>query len=226
MHRERNMSNMNEQTKAKLKDIFEWIYCIIIAVALALLIRYYVGTPTIVKQSSMYPTFKQNERLILNRIYRTKNTVPQRGEVITFESPSLSYVDPNEADLNNPTAKYENEPDGWFNKFVYNVLEIGKTSYIKRVIALPGEHLEIKDGKVYINGEKLEEDYLAENVTTDSTGGAFTDIIVPEGTVFAMGDNRDHSSDSRRFGCIPFEKIESKVWLRFWPLNQVGIIKN
>ena len=62
---------MNEETKAKMKDIFEWIYCIIIAVVLALLIRYYVGTPTIVKQSSMYPTFKQNERLILNRIYRT-----------------------------------------------------------------------------------------------------------------------------------------------------------
>ena len=79
---------------------------------------------------------------------------------------------------------------------------------------------------VYINGEELKEDYLAENVTTDSTEGAFIDIIVPEGTVFVMGDNRDHSSDSRRFGCIPYEKIESKVWLRFWPLNQFGIIKN
>ena len=141
---------MNE----KLKDILEWGYCIIIALVLALLFRYFIATPTIVKQSSMYPTFKQNERLILNRIYRTKKTVPQRGEVITFESPSLSYVDPDEADLNNPTAKYENELEGWFSKFVYNVLEIGKTSYIKRVIALPGEHLEIKDGKVYINGEE------------------------------------------------------------------------
>ena len=217
---------MKEETKAKLKDIFEWVYCIIIAVVLALLIRYYVGTPTIVKQSSMYPTFKQNERLILNRIYRTKHTVPQRGEIITFESPSLSYVDPEEADLNNPTAKYESETKGWFSNFIYNVLEINKISYIKRVIALPGEHLEIKDGKVYINEEELKEDYLSENVITDSTDGAFIDIIVPEGTVFVMGDNRDHSSDSRRFGCIPYEKIESKVWLRFWPLNKFGIIKN
>ena len=55
---------MSEETKAKLKDIFEWAYCIIIAVVLALLIRYYVGTPTIVKQSSMYPTFKQNDKQI------------------------------------------------------------------------------------------------------------------------------------------------------------------
>lgn len=217
---------MNEETKAKMKDIFEWIYCIIIAVVLALLIRYYVGTPTIVKQSSMYPTFKQNERLILNRIYRTKKTVPQRGEVITFESPSLSYVDPSNADLNNTTAEYENEHNGWFSKFVYNVLEIGKTSYIKRVIGLPGEHVQIKDGKVYINGEELEENYLSENVVTESTDGAFTDLVVPEGTVFVMGDNRGASSDSRRFGCIPYDKIESKVCLRFWPLNRFGVIKN
>lgn len=217
---------MNEETKAKMKDIFEWIYCIVIAVVLALLIRYYVGTPTIVKQSSMYPTFKQNERLILNRIYRTKKTVPQRGEVITFESPSLSYVDPSNADLNNPTAEYENEHNGWFSKFVYNVLEIGKTSYIKRVIGLPGEHVQIKDGKVYINGEELEENYLSENVVTESTDGAFTDLVVPEGTVFVMGDNRGASSDSRRFGCIPYDKIESKVCLRFWPLNRFGVIKN
>lgn len=217
---------MNEETKAKMKDIFEWIYCIVIAVVLALLIRYYVGTPTIVKQSSMYPTFKQNERLILNRIYRTKKTVPQRGEVITFESPSLSYVDPSNADLNNPTAEYENEHNGWFSKFVYNVLEIGKTSYIKRVIGLPGEHVQIKDGKVYINGEELEENYLSENVVTESTDGAFTDLVVPEGTVFVMGDNRGASSDSRRFGCIPYDKIESKVCLRFWPLSRFGVIKN
>lgn len=217
---------MNEETKAKMKDIFEWIYCIVIAVVLALLIRYYVGTPTIVKQSSMYPTFKQNERLILNRIYRTKKTVPQRGEVITFESPSLSYVDPSNADLNNPTAEYENEHNGWFSKFVYNVLEIGKTSYIKRVIGLPGEHVQIKDGKVYINGKELEENYLSENVVTESTDGAFTDLVVPEGTVFVMGDNRGASSDSRRFGCIPYDKIESKVCLRFWPLNRFGVIKN
>ena len=217
---------MEEETKAKLKDIFEWIYCIIIAVVIALLIRYYLGTPTIVKQTSMYPTFKQNERLLLNRIYRTKHATPKRGEVITFESPSVSYVDPEKANLNNPVATYDKKLDGWFSKFVYNVLEINKVSYIKRVIALPGEHLEIKDGKVYINGEELKESYLAEGLITNATDGAFYDIIVPEGTVFVMGDNRDHSSDSRRFGCIPYEKIESKVWLRFWPLNQWGVVED
>ena len=127
-----------------------------------------------------------------------------------------------EADIDNPVAKYENEPDGLFSKFVYYVLETNKTSYIKRVIGLPGEHVEIKDGKVYINGEELDEPYLQEDVVTESLDGAFTDIIVPEGTVFLMGDNRPQSTDCRRFGCIPLEKIESKVWIRFWPLNLFG----
>ena len=86
--------------------------------------------------------------------------------------------------------------------------------------------MQIKDGKVYINGEELEENYLSENVVTESTDGAFTDLVVPEGTVFVMGDNRGASSDSRRFGCIPYDKIESKVCLRFWPLSRFGVIKN
>ena len=216
---------MSEVDKDKVKDILEWIYCIIIAVVLALLVRYFIGTPTIVKQPSMYPTLKQDQRLILNRWYRTVKATPQRGEIITFEAPSKSFMSQDEADLDNPVAVYENEPTGIFSKFKYYVLEIGKTSYIKRIIGLPGEKVKIENGKVYINGEELEEPYLQEGVETESTGGVFTEITVPEGYVFAMGDNRSKSSDCRRFGCIPIEKIESKVLIRFWPLNQFGKVE-
>ena len=216
---------MSEETKAKLKDIIEWIYCIIIAVVLALLIRYYVGTPTIVKQSSMYPTFKQNDRLVLNRIYRTVKTTPSRGEIITFEAPTIHDATNKDNNSTNYTAKYTTKNRSWFENFMYNVLEIGKISYIKRVIALPGEHLEIKNGKVYINGNELKEEYLADTVKTESMDGAFYDLVVPEGTVFVMGDNRSGSSDSRIFGCIPYSKIEGKVVFRFWPLNKIQTIK-
>lgn len=216
---------MPEIDKNKIKDILEWVYCIIIAVILALLVRYYIGTPTIVKQPSMYPTLKQDQRLILNRWYRTVKATPERGDIITFEAPSKSFISLDEADLDYPVAVYENEPKGIFSKFKYYVLEIGKTSYIKRVIGLPGEQVRIENGKVYINGEELEEPYLQEGVETESTGGVFTDFTVPEGYVFAMGDNRMQSSDCRRFGCIPIEKIESKVLIRFWPLNQFGKVE-
>lgn len=207
-----------------VKEILEWIYCIVIALVLAMLFRYFIGTPTIVKQVSMKPTLIENERLWLNRWGRTTKTLPKRGEIITFEEPAKINFTASEIDLDNPVAKYE-EKTG-MQWFINNFLEIGKRSYIKRVIATPGEHVQIKDGKVYINGEELEENYLSENVVTESTDGAFTDLVVPEGTVFVMGDNRGASSDSRRFGCIPYDKIESKVCLRFWPLNRFGVIKN
>lgn len=213
---------MNEKTK----NILEWIICIVIAVVLALLIKYFIGTPTIVQMESMYPTLKQNERLILNRLSRTMKNIPERGDIITFEQPSDIYISPEEADINNPIAVYNNKPTNLLSKFTYYVLEWGKTSYIKRVIGLPGEHVQIANGKVYINGKELDEsEYLNDNVYTDAYGGVFTDIIVPEGYVFLMGDNRTKSSDCRRFGCIPIEKIEGKVAIRFWPINNFGTVK-
>ena len=213
---------MNEEKKSKLKNIFEWVYCIIIAVILALFVRYYIGTPTLVKQTSMVPTFQPYNRLILNRLYRTFKTEPKRGEIITFEAPSVAS-EGEEVNLDNPVAVYNNEPQGVFSKFIYYVIELNKTSYIKRVIALPGEHIQIKDGKVYINGEELQEDYIPSDVITDAgRGGKYIDLTVPEGSVFVMGDNRGNSGDSRMFGCIPYEKIEGKVVFRFWPLSEFG----
>ena len=206
-----------------MKEILEWVYCIIIALVLAMLFRYFIGTPTIVKQVSMYPTLVQDQRLWLNRWDRTTKTLPERGEIITFEEPAKTSYTASEIDMTNPVAKYEKRTGiEWFFK---NFLEIGKRSYIKRVIALPGEHVEIKDGGVYINGEKLQEDYLQDGIVTDVTGVGFSDFTVPENCVFAMGDNRNHSTDCRSFGCIPLEKIESTVAIRIWPLSKWGEVK-
>jgi signal peptidase I len=204
-----------------VKEILEWIYCILIALVLAMVFRYFIGTPTIVKQVSMYPTLVQDQRLWLNRWGRTTKTLPERGKIITFEEPNkIKYTNQSEIDLENPVAQYE-EKNG-FQWFVNNFLEVGKRSYIKRVIALPGEHVQIKDGKVYINDEELEEPYLQEGIVTDVTGVGFNDFVVPENCVFAMGDNRNNSTDCRAFGCIPLEKIESTVAIRIWPLNMWG----
>ena len=73
---------------AKVKDIIEWIYCIVIAVVLALLFRYFIGTPTIVQQVSMKPTLIEDQRLWLNRWGRTTKKMPKRYDIITFEAPS------------------------------------------------------------------------------------------------------------------------------------------
>lgn len=205
----------------KIKNILEWVGCIIIAIVLALLFRYFIGSPTIVKQVSMKPTLEQNERLWLNRWGRTIHALPSRGDIITFEEPSKITYSESEIDLKNPVAQFK-ERSGW-DWFVNVFLEMGdKRSYIKRVIALPGEHVEIKDGKVYIDGKVYKEDYLPAGIVTDVVGVGFTDFIVPENCVFAMGDNRNHSTDCRAFGCVPLEKIESTVSFRFWPFNKFG----
>lgn len=208
------------------KEIIEWGICIIVAVVIGILIKYFIGTPTLVKSISMENTLIENQRLILNRIStRIVKETPKRGDIVTFEAPSKGQISYIEADFSHPIAKYERKFSSSLAKFCYYVLEIRKESYIKRVIALPGEHVQIKDGKVYINGEELQEDYLQEGTITDSHGGVFTDFIVPQNCIFAMGDNRQNSADCRMFGCIPLEKIESKVWIRFWPLNLFGNVK-
>ena len=211
--------------KSTLREIMEWLICIIIAVALALVVRYYIGTPTIVQQKSMDPTLKPNDRLWLNRWGRTTKQLPERGDIITFEAPSVIRVE--KIDYDNPVAIYNYEPQGLLEKFSYYVLESGKKSYIKRVIGLPGEYIEIKNGSVYIDGEKLEEDYLPDGMVTDMVQGSrdesfFTNFTVPENCVFAMGDNRTGSTDCRSFGCIPLEKIEGTVLFRFWPFEKFG----
>lgn len=210
---------MDDEKKLKIKEIMEWIYCIVIAVVLALIVRYFIGTPTIVQQSSMYPTLKEGQRLILNRTIRITHAIPERGDIVTFEAPSTRYL--SAAQVNKPIAEYNYNINNIFSKFRYYVLELGKDSYIKRVIGLPGEHIKIENGKVYINGEELKEDYLQSTVVTEPTG-AFSDLVVPEGCIFVMGDNRSGSDDSRKFGCVPLEKLESIVWIRFWPFNLFG----
>ena len=210
-----------------LREIIEWLICIIIAVALALIVRYYIGTPTVVQQTSMKPTLMPNDRLWLNRWGRTTKKMPERGDIITFEAPSV--LRPTIIDEDNPVAIYNYKPKNSLEKFRYYVLEDDslKKSYIKRVIALPGEYLEIKEGSVFINGEKLQEDYLQAGVVTDMAQANNEEVFaitIPENCVFAMGDNRTGSTDCRSFGCVPLDKIESKVWIRIWPINKIGNI--
>jgi len=214
---------VSEETKNRLKDIGEWVVCILIALIIAILFRFFIGTPTIVQQPSMYPTLQENQRLWLNRWSRTIKKMPEKGDIITFEAPSTTILS-NEEISESAIARYENEPTNLWNKFTFNVLEIGKISYIKRVIGVPGDHIVIKDGNVYVNDVLFQESYLQPGVITTNGKGNCIDVVVPENSVFVMGDNRSQSTDSRCFGCIPLEKIESKVWIRIWPLNLFGKI--
>ncbi|GIV77479.1 MAG: signal peptidase I [Litorilinea sp.] len=95
--------------------------------------------------------------------------------------------------------------------------------YIKRVIALPGDTLEIRDQTIYINGKVLNEPYAQNRL---SPGTVYGPVVIEPDHLFVMGDNRPNSSDSRRFGQLSEDLIVGQAWLRVWPLNQFGLIQH
>ena len=103
------------------------------------------------------------------------------------------------------------------------------TPFIKRVIGLPGDTVEVKDdGLVYVNGVAIEEPYTyknAEGVAEPTEVGDQTRWVVPEGELFVMGDHRQRSADSRVFGTIPIGNVIGRAFLRYWPISTFGIIQ-
>ena len=215
--------NMEENSKSK--EIFEWIVCILIALIIVVLIKAFVGFPTVVSGASMDSTLKDKQRLWVSRIGIEIHKYPKRGDIITFEAPSTTYVTKASYNSDDVTAEYKNDSKGIGEKIKSSIDIFGETSFIKRVIGLPGDHVEIKNKSVYLNGQALQEKYLDAGTVTDSAEGFFLDVVVPDGYVYVLGDNREVSGDSRRFGCIPIDKIEGKAVFRFWPLNKLGKVK-
>lgn len=199
-----------------VKEVVEWVVCFLVAYVIYVCINYFIGTIAGIRQTSMFPTAKEGERVIVGRRILYNHEV-KRGQIVTISAPDDMAKDPEDI-----VATYIDRQG--FDWFVYNVLEIGKKSYIKRVIAVGGDSLKItEDGTVILNGEVLDEPYLPKKTTTPITGNYY-DIQVPEGYIFVMGDNRAASRDSREFGVIPLSKVEGIVHIRIWPLNKIGEI--
>ena len=103
---------------------------------------------------------------------------------------------------------------------VLRLPERGPELLIKRVIGLPGETIEVRDGHVSIDGSVLTEPYLSR-----STNGTYGPLVVPEGHVFVMGDNRGASNDSRIFGSVPQERVVGRAWVSYWPIELLGLVR-
>lgn len=208
------------------KEIIEWVFCFVIAYVIYLLLNYFIGTVSGVKQISMKPTANEGEKLLIQRTVLSKQDI-ERGDIITFIAPS-QYINKTELEpdiaLKDEEATANYDEHSGLESFVFNFAGIGKKSYIKRVIGIAGDHIIINEnGSVTRNGVLVDEPYLKDGIT--SRNGAYINIIVPEGTIFAMGDNRLQSLDSRSFGCIPISQVDGYVISRIWPLNKMGELK-
>ena len=150
--------------------------------------------PTVVKQRSMEPNFYTNDYLFVSR-----------------QAYKLLGGEPERGDV--VVFRSDLTTEDGHSKLL-----------IKRVIGLPGETVEIHDGKVYINGEIIDDSYTMDQFTN----GALDGLVVPEDSVFCMGDNRTVSVDSRsdKVGCVPYDAIVGKVVFRLLPIKEIGVIGN
>lgn len=102
---------------------------------------------------------------------------------------------------------------------IFSMPQQGEELLIKRIIGLPGETVEIRDGKVYIDGTLLHEPYL-----NQETRGGLEPMVVPPLHVFVLGDNRSFSNDSRAFDAVPIENILGRAWFSYWPPKDLGLL--
>ncbi len=183
------------------KEIIEWIKAIIFALVIVGVLNVFITT-TMVYSTSMYPTLIEKDLLILK-----KTNDIERGDIVSFVSDLK--INQNDIDALNIIQKLKSKVGD-------------KKSLIKRVIGLPGDSLLINDGKVYINGELYNEDYL----NSITTGNVKIDKI-PENKYFLMGDNRRVSLDSRSdlVGLVDKETIIGDVLVRIFPLNRIGVVE-
>ena len=201
-----------EQEKTILAEVLDWTYCIALAIVITLLIKNLVFSTTIVRKESMVPTLQDGNILVVNRLAQVTKQPLERGDIVVIEAPLGVKSGTN-------FAYYK---DDSFMEKVGKLFK--KTLYIKRVICLPGEHLVIDGDDIYINGEKLVENYTNPDREKDPPDYD-QDIEIPEGYVFCVGDNRARSMDSRYFGLIPIEKVEGKANFRLYPFDKFGNIE-
>ncbi|MEO1427920.1 MAG: signal peptidase I [Cyanobacteria bacterium J06633_8] len=182
-------ANKDASSKA-WRSLRENLVLITIALVLAFFIRTFIAEPRYIPSDSMLPTLHTGDRLVVEKL-SYKFDLPKFGDIIVFQPPP------------------ELQRRGYSQD----------QAFIKRVIGTPGDTLKIDDGKVYLNGNILQEDYIKEPPLQ-----GLPLVKIPQNQYFMMGDNRNDSNDSRYWGFLPKPNIIGRAIFRFWPLDRIGTI--
>lgn len=189
-----------------LRFLWEVALVAVTALALVIIIKTFFLQAFYIPTLSMFPTLGANERVLVSKVAYTFDE-PGVGDVVVFKDPAAAPRD-----------------ESFVQKVRRNILEAlglsagGIQDLIKRVVAVAGDRVEIRNNRVVVNGTPINESYL-------NPGFAMIDrpeVVIPEGTIWVMGDNRNNSFDSRRFGPVSLEDVVGRAFLRLWPLSRLS----
>jgi signal peptidase I len=178
---------------------------IVVAFALAILLKTFVIQAFYIPSGSMEPTLMPGDRVLVMKAFDS----PQRGDIVVFQDP-------------HPGPQPDRGLIGgflhWLSEGIGFVKPVDE-DFIKRVIGLPGETVELRNGKLFVNGVETPEPYLRGPVDTRDYGP----VTVPAGKLFVLGDNRLNSNDSRfGLGFVPEDKVVGEAFVKIWPPSRVG----
>lgn len=212
MFRDNRSNYYRKKKKGFIKELMEWILNLGLTIIITLFIVGNIGSITLVQGQSMEPTLVNNDRVITYKLgYEFKE--PERGEIIIIDKDNdekgmiINTINEGKNIINNIKQKISDDGDVKV-KFI-----------VKRIIGIPGDIIDIKDGHLYINEVLQEEDYI-KGQTFESSNVSYP-LKIQENQVFVLGDNRENSSDSRDIGPIEYNQIIGRVRFRLWPLGKI-----
>lgn len=188
---EQSQSSPPSSVKSPWKIWWDNFQILFVALILALLIRLFVAEPRFIPSDSMVPTLEIGDRLVIEKVSYYFHP-PQPGDVVVFDPPPQLQ-----------TLGFAKDQ-----------------AFIKRIIGQPGQVVEVKDGKVFVNNIPLKESYIAAPPDYQ-----MPPVQVPKGEFFVMGDNRPNSNDSHVWGFLPEQNIIGHASFRFYPFNRIGAVK-
>jgi signal peptidase I len=185
-------------------------FLVLVALGVAILIKSFLVQAFYIPSESMDPTLEVGDRVFVSKFAYDIGEI-HRGDVIVFENPNPAEV---------PDRGIVGGFLHWLGEGI-GFAQPENEDFIKRVVALPGETIEIRDDVVYIDGEPLDEPYLTEAARRHN--GDFAATTIPKDSLFVMGDNRGNSADSRfGLGFVPFDSVIGEAFVVIWPLSNVG----
>ena len=201
-----------KRPKSTAKSAIELVATVAVAIGLALLIQAFIVKPYRIPSGSMEPTLAIGQRVLTNRLINH----PSVGDIVVFHPPSG-------ADPANPQCANPNQGAGHAQACDASTSQESSETFIKRVVAGPGDTIYIRDGHVYRNGVAEKDRYIYP-CGGDPSCTFRTPIKIPAGDYFMMGDNRGASDDSRFWGPVPNKWIIGVAFFTYWPPDRIGFL--